>query len=107
MVYLGLDGPQGCVLGFLPRDAESPEPPEAAIMVGGRLLARSQFRQGYAFGPALADMGAHERLTILPRQRNPWVTDTVEWCRELGPRTRCRIVRASALFPSQLPFEPV
>src|SRR5579871_349085 len=27
--------------------------------------------------------------------------------RKLGPRIRCRMVRASALFPSQLPFEPV
>ena len=26
---------------------------------------------------------------------------------KLGPRTRCRMVRASALFPGQLPFEPV
>jgi hypothetical protein len=25
----------------------------------------------------------------------------------VGPRTRCRMVRAPALFPSQLPFEPV
>ncbi|HXR77047.1 MAG TPA: hypothetical protein VN737_13800, partial [Bryobacteraceae bacterium] len=27
--------------------------------------------------------------------------------RKLGPRIRCRMVKASALLPSQLPFEPV
>ena len=39
MVYLGLNGPHGCVLGFLLRDAESLVPlAEAAIMVEGSPL---------------------------------------------------------------------
>jgi RHS repeat-associated protein len=44
-----------------------------------------------------------------PRQRNLWVTDTVEWCREARPRSRRTSCRMGALqlFPSQLPFEPV
>ena len=45
--------------------------------------------------------------TIMPRQRNLWVTDTVEWFRETRARVPAAMMRASALFPSQLHFEPV
>ena len=47
----------------------------------------------------------------MSRQRNLWVTDTVEWCREAAlersRRTRCRMVGRRLLFVASCLFEPV
>ena len=43
----------------------------------------------------------------MPRQRNLWVTDTVEWCRETRLAWPANPLPVVGFFRSQLPFEPV